>query len=156
MYVKIKKMLDKIRNEAGEPLFRMAVTHAMDVGFKHLTPEAVAETCKEIMSREENPLAIMTNEYQCEILKVAGEIAKVSPVDIQVYINRELEFSAEEDYIQRNRLLTIVRNVLDYIYEDIQDNQGFHSVLYRHIGIDDDEIEVLGYGWIMKEDEDND
>ena len=153
MYTTSKKNLDKIRNEAGEPLFRMAVTHAMDVGFKHLTPEAVAETCYEIRSREEKPLAIMTNEYQCEILKVAGEIAKVSPIDVQVYINRELEFGTEEDYIHRDRLLVMMRNALDYIYEDIQDVQCFYSILVRYIGMDDDEIEELGFGWVMKEEE---
>ena len=153
MYTESKKILDTIRNEAGEPLFRMAVTHAMDVGFKHLTPEAVAEACYEIRSREEKPLAIMTNEYQCEILKVAGEIAKVSPVDVQVYINREMEFGTEEDYIHRGRLFRIVQNSLDYIYEDIHDREYFCKVLDQMLGIDDEEIEELGFGWAMKEEE---
>ncbi len=153
MYIESKKRLDQIRNEAGEPLFRMALTHCMDVGFKHLTQEAVDETCDEIMKSEEKPMAIMTNEYQCEILRVAGEIAKISPVDIQVYINREMEFGTEEDYIHRGRLLIILRNALDYIYDDIQDKDYFCRMLNRELGIDDDEIEQLGFGWIMEEEE---
>jgi hypothetical protein len=151
MYTESKRILDNIRNEAGEPLFRMAVTHAISVGFDNLTQEAIDETCDEIMKSEEKPMAIMTNEYKCEILRVAGEIAKVSPVDAQVYINREMEFGTEEDYIHHSRLLTILRNALDYIYDDTQDKECFCRVLDRELGIDDDEIEELGFGWVMKE-----
>ena len=153
MYTTSKKILDEIRNEAGEPLFRMAVTHAISAGFDNLTQEAIDETCEEIMKSEEKPLAIMTNEYKCEILRVSGEIAKVSPVDVQVYINREMEFGTEEDYIHRRRLITIIQNALDYIYEDIHDREYFCKVLDQTLGIDDDEIEELGFGWAMKEGE---
>ena len=153
MYTESKKILEKIRNEAGEPLFRMAVTHAISVGFDNLTQESIDETCEEIMKSEEKPLAIMTNEYKCEILRVSGEIVKVSPVDVQVYINREMEFGTEEDYIHHRRLLTIIQNALDYIYEDIQDREYFCRVLDQELGIDDNEIEELGFGWAMKEDE---
>lgn len=152
MYTETKKVLDRIRNEAGEPLFRMALTHCMDVGFKHLTQEVIDETCNEIMKSEEKPMAIMTNEYKCEILRVAGEISKVSPVNVQMYINREMEFSAEQDYIQRSRLLVILRNALDYIYDDVQDKEYFYRMLDRELGIDDDEIEELGFGWIIEEE----
>lgn len=151
-YAESKKKLEAIRNRVGEPLFRMALTHTFDVGFRHLTEENVEETCNKMM-KDDDSHAFMTNEYKCDLVRTAGEIAKVPPFDVEVYVNREMEYSAGGDYIQYSRLLRILRGALDYIYEVIRDCEIFYKIMSEDIGIDEDEIMGLGYDWAMNEEE---
>lgn len=148
MYTESKKTLDQIRNRVGEAMFRMALTHAMDVGFRHLTDECIKETCDEIM-KEDDSKHIMSNKFQCNIVKEAGEIAKLSPVDVEIYINREMEFDLSDGHIQRGRLITILQNALDYIYDDIQDSTSFCRILDNEIGMYKYEIKELGFDWAL-------
>lgn len=52
-YNEAEKFLDEIRNK-DEMMFRMAVSHLMDVGIRHLTPDNVEHTCEEIMKQDDN------------------------------------------------------------------------------------------------------
>lgn len=148
-----KKFLDNVRSEAGEPLFRIAMTHVIDVGAKHLTQEAIEEACEEIMKSKENPRTIMTNEYKCEILRVAGQIAEVPPSDLPLYINREMEFATTDYHLDYSRLYQIVRDSLMYLYEISDSKEDFMRAIDREFGIyDEDEIEALGFGWVLEEE----
>ena len=147
-YVESKKKLEAIRNEVGEPLFRMALTHTFDVGFRHLTEENIKATCDEMM-KDDDSHAFMTNEYKCDLVRTAGEIAKVPPYDVEVYVNREMEYSTGEDYVQRNRLVRLLQNALNYIYEDVQDCTDFCRIMDKDIGIYEEEIKELGFDWAM-------
>ena len=153
-YVESKKKLEAIRNKVGEPLFRMALTHTFDVGFRHLTEENIKATCDEMM-KEDDSHSFMTNEYRCDLVRTAGEIAKVSPYDVEVYVNREMEYSAGEEYIQRNRLITLLQNALTYIYEDIQDCTDFFRIMDKEIGLYEEEVKELGFDWAMDYIEEN-
>lgn len=146
-YAESKKKLEAIRNEVGEPLFRMALTHTFDVGFRHLTEENIEATCNEMMQEEEHPHAFMTNGYKCDIVRTAGEIAKVPPYDVEVYVNREMEYGAGEEYIQRSRLVRILQNALTYIYEDVQDCTDFCRIMDKELELDEEEIKELGFDW---------
>ena len=42
-YTESKKKIESIRNRCGEIMFRMAISHLMDVGIRHLTEENVEE-----------------------------------------------------------------------------------------------------------------
>ena len=79
-YIKSKKQLDALRRE-NEVMFRMAISHLMDVGFRHLTEENITETCESIM-QEDDSKAIMTNEFKCELIRMAGELAKINHIHL--------------------------------------------------------------------------
>ena len=49
-YNETEKFLDEIRNK-DEMMFRMAVSHLMDVGIRHLTPDNVEHTCATVRNR---------------------------------------------------------------------------------------------------------
>ena len=86
MYTESKKILDKIRSK-DEVMFRMAISHLMDVGIRHLTEENILETCKDIKLRDDSK-AFMTNDYMCDLVIMSGEIAKVPHTDLLVYSAR--------------------------------------------------------------------
>ena len=152
MYAESKKILDKIRSK-DEIMFRMAISHLMDVGARHLTEENIAETCYEIRTRDDSK-AFMTNEYMCSLIMMAGELAKVPHIDLLVYIQREIVYDVSDGAMTYARAMRALKNCLNWISEDSVDSlEAFECV-----GLEDDEIEALGYGYLLdlKEDEEDD
>jgi hypothetical protein len=89
-YKESKKQLDILRRK-DEMMFRMAISHLMDVGIRHLTEENIESTCKEIM-KEDDSKAFMTNEFKCALIRMAGELAKIDHIHLLVYISKEIYY----------------------------------------------------------------
>ena len=90
-YKESEKNINDIRSR-DEILFRMAVSHLMDVGIRHLTEENVTATCESIMKQDDSK-SFMTNEYQCELVRTAAELAKFNHIHLLVYISGNVEYS---------------------------------------------------------------
>lgn len=89
-YKEAAKELDKMRR-SNEVLFRMAISHLMDVGIRHLTDENVEYTCQEIM-KEDDSHSFMTNESSCAIVRAAAKIAKINHTYVLAYIGENLKY----------------------------------------------------------------
>ena len=100
-YLESKKKLDEIRNRNHEVVFRMAISHLMDVGIRHLDEKNIKRTCEEIQ-REDDSRAFMTNDFKCELIKVAGELAKIDHIHLLVYIQREVFYDVGDNYEEEN------------------------------------------------------
>lgn len=100
-YAESKKMLDEIRNRNHEVIFRMAISHLMDVGIRHLNEENIKRTCEEIQ-KEDDSKAFMTNNFKCELIRVAGELAKIDHIHLLVYIQREVFYDVGDSYEEEN------------------------------------------------------
>lgn len=92
-YIETKKELDTIRSE-NEMIFRMAISHLMDVGIRNLDDESVKETCNVIMEFDDSR-SLMTNEYQCQIIRTAAKIAKFNHIHLLAYIQKEMNYDVE-------------------------------------------------------------
>jgi hypothetical protein len=149
MYAESKKFLDKIRNR-DEMMFRMAISHLMDVGIRHLTEENIGETCKKLAERDDTK-AFMTNGYMCELIKTAGELTKIPHTELLVYIQREVEYDVFDGGISYSRLMKLLKSCLCWISEDHLETFD----IFRCIGLEEEEIELLGYGYLLdlKEEE---
>lgn len=90
-YKESEKIIEKIHRR-DEMLFRMAVSHLIDVGMRNLSDEDVNETCEEIMKQDDSKL-FMTNEYQCDIVRTAAELAKINHIDLLIYISKYVKYS---------------------------------------------------------------
>ena len=155
MYTESKKILDKIRSK-DEVMFRMAISHLMDVGIRHLTEENILEACKNIKLRDDSK-AFMTNDYMCDLVMMSGEIAKVPHTDLLVYIQREVEYDVGDSALTYKRTMRILKDCLSWIEND---KYALSETLeaFECIGLEDDEIEALGFAYMLdiREDEDND
>lgn len=150
-YAESKQKLDTIRNR-DEMLFRMAISHLMDVGIRHLTDENIAETCAEIM-KEDDTHSFMTNEYKCTLVKTAGELAKIDHIHLLNYISKEVYYDVGDNKINYQRAIELLRGCLDYC------GNNTYEVMYtlemaKEMGFDENEIEELGYGYMLNEEED--
>ena len=100
-YKESKKILDEIRNRNHEMIFRMAISHLMDVGIRHLEEENINRTCEEIQ-REDDSRAFMTNDFKCELVKTAGKLAQIDHIHLLVYIQREVTYDVGDNYEEEN------------------------------------------------------
>ena len=100
-YAESKKVLDEIRNRNHEVIFRMAISHLIDVGIRHLNEENIKRTCEEVQ-KEDDSKAFMTNNFKCELIRVAGELAKIDHIHLLVYIQREVFYDVGDRYEEEN------------------------------------------------------
>lgn len=90
----IEKNINIIRRDYGEMIFRMAISHLMDVGMRNLTPELVNEAKDEIMKQDDRKMFV-TNELLCDVVECAGELARINAIDLLVYIGRNVEYDVD-------------------------------------------------------------
>jgi hypothetical protein len=95
MYKESRKQIEKIRCN-DEMLFRMAISHLMDVGIRHLTEENIRECCEEIM-KEDDSRSFMTNQFKCELVKTAGKLAQIDHIHLLYYISKEVYYDVGEE-----------------------------------------------------------
>ena len=93
----IEQNINNIRRDYGEMIFRMAISHLMDVGMRNLTPELVNEAKDEIMKKDDSKMFV-TNELLCDVVECAGELAKIDETYLLVYIGRNVEYDIDGCY----------------------------------------------------------
>lgn len=145
-YAESKKKINSIRNKCGEIMFRMAISHLMDVGIRHLTEENVEETCKEIMQKDDSK-AFMTNEFSCGLVRMAYELAQIPHTDLLVYIQREMAYDVFDGMPSYERAIHLLKGCMNWIEGDINCAETLDN--FEWIGFDDDEIEALGWGYVL-------
>jgi hypothetical protein len=87
-----------LEDKYGLVLFRMALTHLVDVGHQNLTDENVEECVQQIMVQGEadkagGKITIMTPEFQCEVLHCAAELTQFSIWELFAYIQKYVVIS---------------------------------------------------------------
>ena len=149
-YIESKHEIETIRNKCGEIIFRMAISHLMDVGIRHLTKDNVEYTCKQIM-QEDDSKSFMTNEFQCDIVNVAYELAQVPHNDLLVYIQREMVYDICDGVNSYQRAIDLLKQCM----EQIEANEGYDKTetlqVFESLGFNDDEIEALGFEYLFEE-----
>ena len=94
-----KEQMNEIRNienKYGLVMFRMGLSHLVDVGHSNLTDENVQETIAMIMAKgeeekTEGKISVMTPDFQCEILRCSSELAQFSIWTLFAYIKKYVE-----------------------------------------------------------------
>lgn len=147
-YAETKKELDRIRNRVGEMMFRMAISHLMDVGIRHLTEETVEETCQKMM-QEDDSKAFMTNAFKCSLVRTAYELAQLSHTDLLVYIQREVVYDIFDGMPSYERAIELLKKCMADIEESYYCNNKETYDAFEYIGFTDDEIEMLGFGYVL-------
>ena len=148
-YLEEKKQIEEIRNK-DEMMFRMAISHLMDVGIRHLTEENIKETCADLMKRDDTH-AFMTNQFMCDLVKMAGELAKVNHINLLHYISREVTYDVGDNSLSYNRAIRLLRASLDYNTEVMEIDDAREDLL--GIGFDEEELIELGYQFLFEIDD---
>lgn len=146
-YIESKKILDEIRGK-NEVMFRMAVSHLMDVGIRHLTEENVKNTIEEI-KLQDDAHSFMTNNFQIQLVLMASQLAKVDHIHLLTYISREV-FYMVDNFISYKRAFELLTNCVEWFECDSEECAICYNKLIE-IGFDDNEIAILGLDYIIPE-----
>lgn len=150
-YAESKKKIEKVRDWYGEFVFRGGISHLMDVGIRHLTKENVEKTCKEIMASDDTG-RFMTNEFECEIVKAAYELAQIPHIDLLVYIQREVDYDVFDGGISYSRAIKLLKDcVLGIEMQCNTDEETLDKL--ENMEFEDDEIRSLGFEYLIAEEE---
>lgn len=92
------RAIKNLEDKYGLMMFRMALTHLVDVGARNMTDENVEEAFKQIRAKDEEVrvnggFPIMTAEFQCGLVRCAAELAKCSVWDLFYYIKEYVTVS---------------------------------------------------------------
>ena len=151
-YAESKKKLDELRH-TNEALFRMSISHLLDVGIRHLTAESIEATCEEIM-QEDDSKSFMTNEFKCDLIRLAGELAQIDHIHLLVYISREMYYGVDDNNLSYSRLRYLAKGSISWVLADTYETE-YALQEVREMGFNDDEIEELGYGWMLDAEEED-
>ncbi len=151
-YAESKKILDEIRNRNHEVVFRMAISHLMDVGIRHLDEENIERTCEIINQKDDSKLG-MTNEFLCELVRIAGELAKIDHIHLLVYIQREVFYDVSDNGISYERAIQIIQKCIDWITCDVEFADAIADL--NAIGFDEEEIKEFGFNYLFDAEEEN-
>ncbi len=82
-----------VENKYGLFLFRMGLTHLMDVGIRHLSPENILSAVEQIQresqeAAEQGKFLFMTPEFQIKIIRCAEELSAFSVWELFSYIKK--------------------------------------------------------------------
>lgn len=96
------KCIRNTEDKYGLLIFRMGLSHLVDVGHRHLSDEDVEESIRKIMEQGEEDkvngkVTVMTPEFLCEVIRCAGELAKFSIWTLFAYIKKYVEVSNENE-----------------------------------------------------------
>lgn len=147
-YRESKKKIDKIRDDYGELAFRAGISHLMDVGIRHLTNELVEKTCAGIMKQDDTN-RIMTNDFECDIVRVAYELAQIPHIDLLVYIQREVDYDVFDGEISYGRAIRLLKDcVLGIEMQCDNDDEVLDKL--ENMEFEDDEIRALGFEYLLE------
>lgn len=159
-YMESKKKLDAIRNKygcKGEVIFRTAIQYVIEYGQSMMSDEAWQEHFvfnidkRHDEAEAEGKILFITRDFEKAILECAFELAQIEPYDFLIYIQREIYLGG--DGISYQRAIELLRGCLDYC------GNNTYEVMYtlemaKEMGFDENEIEELGYGYMLNEEED--
>ena len=160
-YVESKKALDKIRSEydcKGELIFRQAIQYVMDYGASNLKDDWNYEHIKQDINEyhynadAEGKNLFFGRNFELGLLECARAIAQVDLYDVLVYIQKEVWLS-HEGGIDYDRAVELLKKC---IY-DIEERENCEDKLLLQalddIGFDDDDIEKLGFAYLLNDAE---
>ena len=161
-YENSRKTLEKIRQEfgcKGDIIFRTAIQYVVQYGQTMFEDEEWVKSqldrvdAKHDTAEAEGKSLWMTRDFEKAIIECAREIAKVETYSMLVYIQKEVWLS-NEGGIDYERAVQLLKSCMSWIEEDHASLGEMLNTL-EYIGFDDDDIEALGFAYVLDVREDN-
>ena len=95
----MRNELKEIQEKYGEDIFRLAITHLIHVGIEQFSKADIDALCEKAL-RETPEGAVMTGEYQADILRCAHAICQYSVDDLLRYIKTDVSMAGIPPHIR--------------------------------------------------------
>lgn len=163
-YAESKKQLDAIRNKygcQGEIIFKTAVQYIVELGQHNFNDEVWFDELMNDIDERHNiaeangKILFVTRDFEKAIFECAKELAQIEPYDFLIYIQREIYLGG--DGISYQRAIELLTACIESIYENHSEDCYYTLEDLRDCcDFSDDELEELGYGFLLDVEEEED
>ena len=163
-YTESKQKLNSIREKyggTGELIFKTAIQYVVEYGSCTLLDKEWQDwTMNDIDARHDRAEAIdkvmwCTRDFEKAIYNCAIELAAINTYDLLIYIQREVWLGGGEigqpDY---QRAIKLIHECINWIETSSTSTYDLHDTLTNWCDFHEDEIEYLGYGYLLDYEED--
>ena len=160
-YVESKKVLDKIASKygcKGDIIMRTAAQYIIEYGqYMFKDEDFIKDQIQQIedkhrIAEEEGKHLWVTKDFELAIFNCARELANVNSYDLIIYMQKEMYWS-NEGGIDNKRAVQWLESSLEYLenYNNCNNEENYEA--FQDIGLEDNEIEELGFGYLISDEE---
>lgn len=160
-YVESKKTLDKIASKyscKGDIIMRTAAQYIIEYGqYMFKDEDFIKDQIQQIedkhrISEEEGKHLWVTKDFELAIFNCARELAEVNSYDLIIYMQKEMYWS-NEGGLDYKRAVQLLKSSLEYLenYNNCNNKENYEA--FQDIGLEDNEIEEFGFGYLISEEE---
>lgn len=160
-YVESKKELNKIASKygcKGDIIMRTATQYIIEYGqYMFKDEDFIKDQIQQIedkhrIAEEEGKHLWVTKDFELAIFNCARELAEVNSYDLIIYIQKEMYWS-NEGGLDCKRAVQLLESSLEYLenYNNCNNEENYEA--FQDIGLEDNEIEELGFGYLISEEE---
>ena len=160
-YTESKKVLDKIASKygcKGDIIMRTAVQYIVEYGqYMFNDEDFIKDQIQQIedkhrIAEEEGKHLWVTKDFELAIFNCARELAEVNSYDLIIYMQKEIYWS-NEGGLDYKRAVQLLESSLEYLenYNNCNNEENYEA--FQDIGLEDNEIEELGFGYLISEEE---
>ena len=156
-YAETKKELDRIRSEygcKGEVIFRTALQYVVEYGASKFNNDGWVEEQLVLVDGKHDEAEVegkhlwIGREFEKAIIECARDIAKVEAYSMLVYIQKEVWLS-NEGGIDYERAVQLLKGCMANIEQWNDCRNELTLGEFEDIGFDDEEIEELGFAYVL-------
>ena len=154
-YIESKKALDKIREDfccKGDIIFRTAIQYVVEYGQQTFQDyDFVMNQMAEIDGKHDDAEAngkilFISRDFEKAIIECTEALSKINTYDLLIYIQKEVWLSGEG--IDYQRASKIMKGCIAWVLADTYETDYALQEI-REMGFNDNEIEELGFGWML-------
>lgn len=160
-YIESKKEINKIRSKyscSGDIIMRTAIQYIVEYGqYMFKDEEFIKDQKQQVNDRhdiaeKEGKLLWITRDLELALIDCAIELAEINTYDLIIYMQKEMYWS-NEGGLDYKRAIKIAEKVMDWVVYASLDSSEDYDTFSNECGIEDDELEELGFGYMIPKEE---
>lgn len=160
-YTESKKVLDQVAKKygcKGDIIMRTATQYIIEYGqYMFKDEEFIKDQLQQIedkhrIAEAEGKHLWMTKDFELTIFNCARELAEINSYDLIIYMQKEMYWS-NEGGLDYGRAIELLKSSLEYLenYNNCNNTENYEA--FQDIGLEDDEIDYLGFDYLISEEE---
>ena len=156
-YIENKKNLNAIRNEycsTGDVIFKAAIQMVVEHGQANFNDEEwYTNAINSVNARhneveKQGKVLVISRQFEIHILECAKRLAEIDTYDLMIYAQREVFWSGQG--IDYQRAIQLLKECMCLIMSD-RELVCVRDDFLDEIGFEEDELDELGYGFLVDE-----
>ena len=152
-YKFVANILNVMRRQKSELVLRMAFNHLFEIG-----ADSLKDVSYDYIRENVSGNALMTDAFTQDIVVYTKHLSRLPFIEMTVWFSRNIAYDVGDNKPSYERLNEIANEAMRFAVADPVANEMPSETLERlryDIGLNDEEIEYFGYGYVLDVDNKN-